>query len=106
MSDIPLTDFPELDYTPDDEPTQPLPLMERAQPRSAQDEIALIRVHYARIASGIELFWGHRDCGDYLRQLILNGGDGVGRTRLGFKHEVVQALLNLIALHEDPRAEG
>ena len=41
MSDNPLTDFPELDYTPEDEPTQPLPLMERAQPRSAQDEIAL-----------------------------------------------------------------
>jgi hypothetical protein len=34
--------------------------------------------------------------------LILNGGDGVRRARVGFKHEVVGSLLNLIALHEAP----
>jgi hypothetical protein len=41
MSDTLLMSFPELDYTPEDEPTQHLPLMERAQPRSAQKEMVL-----------------------------------------------------------------
>ena len=102
MSDIPFTNFPELDYTAEDEPTRPAPLTESPETRTAEDEIALIRAHHAHIAKGIELFWGHRDCVDYLQQLILNGGDGVSRTRLGFKHEVVEALLNLITLHEAP----
>jgi len=104
MSDTPFTNFPELDYSPEHEPPRsaPAPAAPSHQNRAVEAEIALIRTHHAHIAKGIELFWGHEDCVDYLQQLILNGGDGVSRTRLGFKHEVVEALFNLIALQEAP----
>ena len=104
-----LTDFPPLEYSPEDEPTQPMPLGEIPKNISTLDhEIAIIRAHHEHIAKGIELFWGHRDCVEYLQKLILNGGDGVRKNRSGFKHEVVEAILNLIALapppHEKPTA--
>jgi hypothetical protein len=62
--------------------------------------MAVIRAHHERIAKAINIFWGHRDCVEYLQQLILSGGDGDGKARIGFKHEVVAALINLISLHE------
>ena len=37
---------------------------------------------------------------ELLQKLILAGGDGTTRTRSGFKHEVVEALLSLIALQD------
>lgn len=95
-----LTDFPPLDYT-GDEPTQPAPIEEVLQKISTfEHEIAIVRCHHEHIAKGIELFWGHRDCIEFLQKLILAGGDGTTRTRSGFKHEVVEALLSLIALQE------
>jgi len=71
-------------------------------PRQARidHQMAVIRAHHERIAKAIEMFWGHRDCVEYLQQLILNGGDGVGRARVGFKHEVLAALISLTELHE------
>ena len=63
-------------------------------------QMAVIKTHHERIYQAIKTFWGHRDCVEYLQQLILSGGDGVGRTRIGFKHEVLTALMNLIELHE------
>ena len=96
-----LTDFPPLDYTSGDEPTQPAPLEELPRKISTfEHEIAIVRCHHEHIAKGIELFWGHRDCIEFLQKLILNGSDGTTRTRSGFKHEVVEALLSLIALQE------
>ena len=73
-----------------------------ALPRQAQIErdMAIIRAHHERIAKAIDMFWGHKDCVEYLEQLIFSGGDGVGRARIGFKHEVIAAFLNLISLHE------
>ncbi len=102
MSNISFTDFPELDYTPQDELPHRAPLAQSHPNRTVEQEIALIRAHHEHIAKGIELFWGHQDCLVYLQQLILNGGDGGHRARVGFKHEVVGSLFNLIALHEAP----
>jgi hypothetical protein len=31
---------------------------------------------------------------------VLSGGDGFGRARIGFKPEVVSALMSLISLHQ------
>jgi hypothetical protein len=62
--------------------------------------MAIISAHHERVAKAIEVFWGHRDCVAYLQQLMLNGGDGIGRARIGFKREVLSALINLTALHE------
>ena len=93
------THFPPLDYTPADEPVQATLLKETPKKISTlEQEIAIVRAHHEHIAKGIELFWGHGDCVEYLHKLILNGGDGVRNTRSGFKHEVVEAILNLIAM--------
>lgn len=93
------TDFPPLDYTPADQSIQQDRWMETPKKISTlEQEIAIVRAHHEHIAKGIELFWGHGDCVEYLHQLILNGGDGVRNTRSGFKHEVVEAILNLIAM--------
>ena len=62
--------------------------------------MAIIRAKHARIATAIEMFWGHRDCVEYLHQMILNGADGSGKARVEFKHQVLAAFINLIALHE------
>ena len=53
-----------------------------------------------RIAQAIEKFWGHRDCVEYLQKLIMSGGHQDGQTRVGFKTEVLSALINLAALHQ------
>jgi hypothetical protein len=62
--------------------------------------IAVIATHHERIANAIKLFWGHKECTDLLQKLILDGGDGFGKARVGFKLEVLSALINLSALHE------
>jgi len=93
--------MPDPEVTGANEPiTQPLPLQELPRQARIDGEIAVVRAHHARIAEAIQVLWGHRDCEKYLQQLIINGGDGVMRTREGFKSEVVSALINLAALHE------
>lgn len=92
--------FPELDADEVEESTRPLPLQELPRQVQVEHEMGIIRDHHARIASAIEMFWGHKDCVEYLQQLILNGGDGVGRARVGFKQEVITAFMHLITLHD------
>ena len=62
--------------------------------------MAVIAEHHVRIALAIEKFWGHRDCVEYLQKLIMSGGHQDGQSRVGFKSEVVSALINLAALHQ------
>lgn len=94
--------FPELIHNEADQTTRPMPLHELPRQFQIDHQMAVIRNHHARIASAIDMFWGHKDCVEYLRQLILSGGDGVGRTRVGFKHEVLAAFMHLIRLHDTP----
>jgi hypothetical protein len=72
-------------------------------PRQAQidHQMAIVRTHHERIAKAIDVFWGHRDCVEYLQKLIMTGGDGFGNARMGFRSEVMSALLNLVALHQE-----
>ena len=77
-----------------------MPLHERPLQARIDAEMAVIAEHHIRIALAIEKFWGHRDCVEYLRTLIMSGGDSEGRARVGFKSEVVSALMNLVALHQ------
>jgi hypothetical protein len=51
-------------------------------------------------ASAIRMFWGSRDCVEYMQKLVLSGGDGFGNARVGFKPEVVTALMSLITMHK------
>lgn len=100
MSKKEFVGFPELLHNPEEVPTRPLPLYEMPRQARIDHEMAIIKAHHERIAKAIEVFWGHRECVDYLQQLIFNGGDGVGRARVGFKREVLSALINVAALHE------
>ena len=93
------TGFPSLSWEEEDLPTRPMPLHERPLQARIDAEMAIIAEHQIRIALAIEKFWGHRDCVEYLQTLILSGGDSVGRARVGFKSEVISALMNLVALH-------
>lgn len=92
------TGFPSLSWEEEDLPTRPMPLHERPMQARIDTEMAIVALHHPRIALAIEKFWGHRDCVEYIQTLILSGGDGSGRSRIGFKSEVLSALMNLVAL--------
>jgi hypothetical protein len=91
--------FPTLSWEEEDLATRPLPLHERPLRARVDVEMALIAQHHARIALAIENFWGHRDCVDYLQGLVLSGYKE-GEKRMGFKPEVVSALMTLVELHK------
>lgn len=92
------TGFPSLSWEEEDLPTRPTPLHERPLQARIDSEMEIIAQHHVRIALAIEKFWGHRDCVEYIQKLVLNG-DNDGQKRVGFKPEVVSALMNLAALH-------
>ncbi len=95
----PDSDFPELQWEEEEAATRPLPLHE-VPPVARRDRlVALIGQHHLRIASAIETMWGHAECPEYIQQLVISGYKD-GEKRLGFRSEVVQALLALGDLHE------
>ena len=98
----PRSGFPSLRWDEDDLPTRPMPLHERPLQARIDIEMAVIAQHHVRIALAIEKFWGHRDCLEYLQSLILSGYKE-GEKRMGFKAEVVDALINLSQLHKVQR---
>jgi len=93
------TGFPSLSWEEEDLPTRPMPLHERPLQARVDHEMAIIAQHHVRIALALEKFWGHRDCVEYLQSLILTGYKE-GEKRMGFKAEVLSALINLVALHK------
>jgi len=94
------TGFPPLNIEEDEMATRPMPLHEL--PRQVGIDVAMdvVARHHERIAKAIQLFWGTRDCVEYIQKLVMNGGDGFGNARVGFKPEVVSALLSLISMHQ------
>lgn len=100
------TGFPPLAWEAEDLATRPMPLHEFPRQVGIDQSMATIAKHHERIAKAIELFWGTRDCVEYLQKLVMSGGDGLGKTRIGFKPEVVSALLSLISLHQMNPAPG
>jgi hypothetical protein len=93
------TGFPTLQWEEEDLPTRPLPLHEQPLQVRIDHEMAVISENHARIAKAIVTFWGHRDCSEYLKKLILSGGHSDGGSRAGFRSEVLSALINLAGLH-------
>ncbi len=92
--------FPPINYLEEDVATRPMGLHEIPKQARIDREMAVIASHHERIAMAINTFWGHRDCTEYLQKLILSGGDGAGKARVGFKPAVLAALINLSELHE------
>ena len=93
-------DFPTLEWQEEDPTTRPMPLHELPREVGIANAMAIVAKHHERIAKAIDVFWGSRDCVEYIQKLVMSGGDGFGKTRIGFKPEVVSALLSLISLHE------
>ena len=92
--------FPTLRWEEEELATRPMPLHELPRQVGIDNAMALIAKHHERIAKAITVFWGTRDCVEYIEKLVLSGGDGLGNTRIGFKPEVVSALMSLISLHQ------
>jgi hypothetical protein len=91
--------FPPLSWEEEDLDTRPLPLHERPLQARIDTEMALVGAHHARIANAIESFWGSRDCVDYIQKLVLSGYNE-GEKRMGFKPDVLSALMTLVELHK------
>jgi hypothetical protein len=92
--------FPTLKWEEEELDTRPMPLHELPREVGIENAMAIIAKHHERIAKAITVFWGTRDCVEYIEKLVLNGGDGFGNARIGFKPEVVSALMSLISLHQ------
>jgi len=94
------TGFPSLQWEEEELDTRPLPLHELPRQVGIDNAMAIIARHHERIAKAITVFWGSNDCVDYMEKLVLSGGDGFGNARIGFKPEVVSAIMSLISLHQ------
>lgn len=95
--------FPTLIWEEEDADTRPMPLHELPRQVGIDNAMALIASRHERIANAIKAFWGTRDCVEYIEKLVMSGGDGFGHARVGFKPEVVSALMSLITLHQIDR---
>ena len=95
------TGFPSLQWEEEELPTRPMPLHERPMQARIDHELAIVAEHHVRIALAIEKFWGHRDCVEYIQKLVMSGGHQDGQRRVGFKSDVVSALINLVSLHQN-----
>jgi hypothetical protein len=90
--------FPSLNWEDEDFETRPMPLHERPVQARIDAEMALIARHHTHVAVAITRFWGHRDCVHYIESLVLSGVKE-GEKRMGFKPEVLTALMTLAELH-------
>jgi hypothetical protein len=81
-------------------PTCPMPIGDYAPQVRIGMHLAVVDQHHPRVAKAIEAIWGSPECGEYLSKLILNGCEGAAYSRMGFKPQVVSALMQLFELHE------
>jgi hypothetical protein len=91
--------FPPLSWEEEDLDTRPMPLHERPMQARVDAEMALVGGYHARVAHAIESFWGSKECVAYIEGLVLSGYKE-GEKRMGFKPEVVSALMTLAELHK------
>jgi hypothetical protein len=98
--------FPPISWGEEALATRPLPLHELPVQVGIDMAMALIDTHHAHIGKAIRVFWGSRDCVEYMQKLVLSGGDGLGHARVGFKPEVVTALMSLVTIHNSTYASA
>lgn len=91
--------FPPLTWEAEDLETRRMPLHELPRQAGIDAALDVVARHHGRLAVAIKSFWGTRDCVEYIQNLVMSGGDGFGNARVGFKPEVVSALLSLASLH-------
>lgn len=104
MPDEELNAFPELTPHIEEEEVKPVaqetPLHELSKQQRIDRQIAIIEQYHPHIAKGLKLMWGYKECVEYMEKLVLSGGDGAGKSRVGFRVEVLSALMDLTSLHE------
>jgi hypothetical protein len=100
MSNRASVGFPKLFSGPEEGATVPMTLQELPRQVQFDRSLTVISRRHARVAKSIKIFWGHRDCGEYINSLILSGGDGLGNARVGFSPELMTALFDLLRLTE------
>ena len=76
------------------------PVRKRTLDQRKDDALAIVELHHHRIANTIRTLWGYKECSDYISKLILSGGDGMGKARIGFNQEAAAAMIELAALHD------
>ncbi len=94
----PVVGFPSLDWD-DVEETRPMGQHERPLQARIDTQVAVIGARHTRVALAIEKIWGHPECVTYMQDLVLSGYND-GEKRMGFKPEIVTALLTLVELHK------
>lgn len=80
--------------------TEPMPLATKPIAQRVDEALACVEAHHARVAHSIRTMWGHKECVQYINKLVMGGNDGMGRSRVGFHQEAVDAMLALADLHE------
>lgn len=80
--------------------TQPMELEEKTLAQRAEDALATIELHHARIAKTIRMMWGYKECSEYIAKLLMTGYDDTGNARMGFHQEAVNAMMSLGDLHD------
>jgi len=88
--------FPPLAFPDEPSRASKFPVSEQEEKEYA---LEVIRAHHARIATALQSTWGFHECGDYLQRLVFDGSDPVDLRRVGFKPEVLNAIMVLLRLH-------
>lgn len=83
-----------------DASTQPMGLDEKTPAQQAEEALAVIELHHARIAKTIRMMWGYKECSDYISKLLMTGYDDTGHARMGFHQEAVIAMMTLVEVHD------
>ncbi len=83
-----------------DASTQPMELDDKSPAQRKSDALSVLEINHKRIFNTINVLWGHKECADFIDNLIMSGGDGFGQVRRGFNQESADALMVLSTLHE------
>lgn len=82
------------------EATEQTTLESKTQELRKNQALKIVELHHLRIANTIRTLWGDKECGAYINRLIMSGGDGMGKARIGFNQDAVAAMMVLSDLHE------
>lgn len=84
-----------------DSVTQPMALGEHRLKQRREQALQTIELYHHRVADTIRSLWGHKECGLYINNLIMSGGDGMGHARIGFNQDAAASLMVLSDLYEE-----
>lgn len=84
-----------------DSTTQPMALGDNRLKQRREQALQTIELYHHRVADTIRSLWGHKECGLYINNLIMSGGDGMGHARIGFNQDAAASMMVLSDLYEE-----